>query len=83
MKHFPNGFTNWSETHFEIVKAISIELVKDHMSEKVGKIYDEHGTGGMYELAEILTDEFETLYQGREWNGDYFDTIDEFISKKL
>lgn len=83
MKHFPNGFNNWIQTHFEIVTAIAIELRKDYPSGKVGKIYDAQGTAGMYELAENLTDEFEALYEGKEWYDEYLHTIDAFISNNL
>jgi hypothetical protein len=33
----------------------------------------------MYELAEELTDRFEKMHEGYEWDGDYFDTIEEFM----
>ena len=42
----------------------------------------EQGTGGMYELAEELTDEFEKLNADREWDGEFFDEIEEFITSK-
>lgn len=83
-KKLPNGFSNWQETHFEIVCAIAIELNKDTFDSKV--IADRHeaqGRGGIYELAEELTDEFEAKNEGREWDGEYFDEIDLFIKEKL
>jgi len=83
MKQFPNGFTSWVESHFEIVKAIAIELIEDEPQGIVGKVVNEKGTGGLYELSENLTDEFEELNKGREWDGEFFDEIELFINDNL
>lgn len=83
MKNFPNGFTNWHETHFEVVKAIVVQLQKDDLTGKVQEVYESYGYGGIYELAEDLTDQFESLYEGKNWDGEYLDTIDQFLSEKL
>ena len=81
---FPNGFTAWMETFYEISSAITMELAKeDHISLLVAKRYDDQGHGGMYELAQELTDEFEHLYAGRQWDGEFFDAVWEFISSKF
>ena len=45
--------------------------------------HSEQGHGGLYELAEELTDEFELLNKGRVWDGEFFDEIEEFLSEKL
>jgi hypothetical protein len=84
-KHFPNGFTSWQETHYEIVSMISFQtrLPDSQQSELIRDTYAAKGTGGMYELAEELTDEFETLNEGRIWDGEYFDEIEEFINQKF
>jgi hypothetical protein len=42
-----------------------------------------HGTGGLYELAEELTDKFEIQNAGVEWDGEYFDAIELFIKTEL
>lgn len=83
MKNFPNGFTDWTETHFEIVRAISNELQKDYMTGEVKRVYEMQGIGGLYELAEQLTDEFEEMNKGREWDGEYLDAIQQFTIDKL
>ena len=82
-KNFPNGFTSWQETHFEIVSAINTEYSKDEPSGLVAERHSEQGHGGLYELAEELTDEFELLNKGRVWDGEFFDEIEEFLSEKL
>lgn len=81
-KHFPNGFSAWQETHFEIVQAITIEHMKDEPSGIVAERHAEQGHGGLYELAEELTDEFETRYANFEWDGNFFDVIEDYIKEK-
>jgi hypothetical protein len=41
------------------------------------------GIGGLYQLAEDLTDEFESTHEKREWDGEYYDEIEEFLKTKL
>jgi len=78
----PNGIESWVETHYEIVQAITIEWMKD---EPIGVVKDRHeaqGHGGLYELAEELTDKFE-LQNEDNWDGDFFDEIEIFIQQNL
>ncbi len=84
-KHFPNGFTTWIETYFEIASAIAAERAHDMgpWSPLLIKVNESQGTGGFYELAEDLTDKFEKLHEGRAWDGDFFDTIEEFIEEEF
>jgi hypothetical protein len=82
IKNFPNGFACWQETHYEIVSLVERELSKDNPSGVIGHIYERQGIGGMYELAEDWTDEFEQNNQGREWDGDFPDEICEFVKRK-
>lgn len=82
-KIFPNGFESWCETYYEIVNFLTLEYERDSVTSKVAKFYEQNGTGGMYELARELTDEFETLNKGREWDGEFFEEIEHFLIKKL
>lgn len=79
MQNFPNGFESWHETHFNVVQHLVMT------SEKPGSLAEKtrqaQGTGGLYELAKDLTDQFEEKYKGYEWCADYFDKIDEFLSE--
>lgn len=76
-------YSEWHETHFEVVSAISIEAYKNNPSKPVKECYEASGTGGLYELAEELTNEFQSLHTGREWDGEYFDEIEKFLQEKL
>jgi hypothetical protein len=83
-KEFVNGFNSWQETHFEIVSAIAKELLEDSFESKV--LEDRHeaqGIGGMWEIAEELTDKFESANIGKLWDGDWFEEIEKFIQKEL
>ena len=84
---YPNGFTSWMETHHEVVTEITNALTADELEpefkNKATRIREEQGTGGIYELAEELTDKFEQLNKGREWDGEFFDEINEFMRIEL
>jgi hypothetical protein len=84
-KVFPNGFESWHETHFEIVTAIQAFLVDDEAfwPPVIQAVQNMEGIGGMYELARDLTDKFENQNAGKNWDGEYFDTIQEFINKEF
>lgn len=79
---FPNGFESWQETHFEVVNYITLDYERNPNG-YMAKVYEEQGTGGAYELAKQLTDEFEKLYEGKEWDGEFFETIESFLMQKL
>lgn len=84
---FENNFSStckWQETHFEVVSYIeqlrSQAIIESNL---INEIQETKGTGGFYELAEELTDEFEKVNEGREWDGEFFDEIEDFLGKKL
>lgn len=80
---FPNGFDSWQETHCEICFAIGAEASKQDSSGKVEDVREADGMGGLWQLAKDLTDEFEKANEGRQWDGEWIDEIDEFIKSKL
>lgn len=82
-KTFPNGFESWSETHHEVVSTITLIMNQEEYSIKLEKIQDEYGICGIWEFCISITDEFEELNRGREWDGEFFDEIEEFIRKKV
>ena len=75
-KRFPNGFESWCKTYYEIVNFLIF-------TSKVAKPCKQYSTEEMYELVRELTDEFETLNKGREWNGEFFKEIESFLIKKI
>lgn len=84
-KNFPNGFASWQETHYEVVEKLTLvsQVDEDLMPPLISFIYTMGGRGALYELAEELTDEFEKLNEGREWDGEFFGEIESFIDNAL
>lgn len=77
---------DWIETHHEMVTYIALAVHKEEGFAFARS--EEQGTGGLYELGEELTDEFQRLYGGTAWGEDetteksYFDVIELFLEKK-
>ena len=84
-KQFPNGFTSWQETHYEVVSFLTLSLDREHdpFYEVLGKLMANKGVGHFYELAEGLTDMFEGLNCGREWDGEFFEELESFMMQEL
>jgi hypothetical protein len=80
LKH---GFRDWAETHHEIVCTIHALIDNDTIPSRLQNILDTEGTGGLYDLGIDLTNDFENTYVGRVWDGDWIDTIIEFVNAKL
>ncbi len=76
-KQFPNGFECWKETYHEVVEYLT-RTEKDEKSLS-HKARESAGQTELYVLAERLTDQFENLNEGREWDGEFFDEIEEFM----
>lgn len=83
MKTFINGFRSWVETHHEIVSVIGLIRSKDTLPEKLQKIQDADGTPGFYDLCIELTDVFEEINKDRQWDGEFWEEIEQFIEKWL
>lgn len=82
-KNFPNGFTSWQETHYEVVQAITFIAQQDEPYGIVEERREAQGHGGLYELARELTDAFEKEHEEYEWDGEFFDTIEAWLDEKL
>lgn len=80
---FPNGLDCWKETYYEVVDAITVEMVKDKPTGTAMKREESQGRGGLWELADELTNKFERQNKGREWDGDFFDELEVFLEKEL
>lgn len=81
--NFVNGKESWVETHFEVVSVISYISRLDEPYGLVKERLEAQGTGGLYELAEEITDEFEKTYNGKKWDGEYFEEIWKFLENRL
>lgn len=75
-------FHSWAETHYMIVTELQSYIDADDMN-LAKKQYDIHGTGGMFELAQSFTDEFEKINKDRDWDGQFYDEIASFVHNKV
>lgn len=71
--------TDYLETFYEIVAG----FYSSPDSKVLQEIEEEQGRGGLWEFAEKLTDEFQEQYKNFEWDGEFFDIIDEFLKVRL
>jgi hypothetical protein len=78
-------FEEYLEIHYDIVEAITFETHHDNPCTLLGKIIEEKGTGGLYELSKELTDKFVTQYKDVIWGEEleYQDTMVEFLKINL
>lgn len=81
-KEFPNGFESWYETFFELSQEFHEVLRRDNLIGEIKNAYESHGRGAIYELAEQWTDEFEKINEDREWDGEFYDEIEDFFHNK-
>jgi hypothetical protein len=71
---------SYLETYYEVSAFIERQAV-----DECGVAYDticSQGRGGLYTLAKMWTDEFETLHADKQWDGEWDGTLDEFLSQK-
>lgn len=79
----PKGFREWVETHHEIVCTIHAMIDNKTIPKKLSDIIDMVDFAGLYDLGIELTTDFCNTYKDREWNGDWIETIIEFVNAKL
>lgn len=74
--------TEYFEIVYEVVAGIeSRRATGTHP--KMEEINDKHGSGGFWELAERLSDDFFRTNLFRDWDGEFFDEIDKFLEENL
>lgn len=80
-----NGFRSWAETHHEIVTIINYQIDRDFgdVPSLLDEILSTEGTGGIYDLCIDLTTEFESINEGKVWDGDWLDAVIEFVKEKI
>ena len=71
---------DWSETHFEVVKVMTF---MEDKSKRLQNIRRDHGRCGLYEFAKDLTDQFFLQNRDRQWDGEFYDEINEFVSDRI
>lgn len=79
-KYFPSGFTNWHETHYFV--SVHISETVDNENSVANHRLDKDGTGGLWELAQELTDQWEELQKGRQWDGEWMEELEAWLNAK-
>lgn len=84
-KQFPNGFTGWQETHYEVVSFLTLSLEREHdpFYYMLGDLVSNKGIRHLYELAEGLTDKFEAINAGIGWDVEFFEELESFMMQEL
>lgn len=77
---FPNGFNNWHETHYFI--SIHVDQTEEVEGTLAFRRRERQGMGALWELAEELTNEFERLHEGRAWDGEWMDELEQWLISK-
>lgn len=82
---FPNGFTDWTETHHFVSQEITIAENLEEVPDRVASIRSEFGVAGLWELSRNLTNKFEKENAGVVWgeDKDYHETFEAFIEKEI
>jgi hypothetical protein len=74
--------SNWIETHHEVVLLLDNITGDIENYPRLQDAWKHQGTGGMWELGEKITTEFCELHEDREWDGDWYDTLEDFVKTK-
>lgn len=75
--------TEWLGTFYEVAAYISSATRTEQWPAILKQKYENHGKAGIYALAMKWTNEFERKYKGRKWNGDWNETMWEFMNERL
>lgn len=75
---------DYLETHYQVVSEIEYVALGNYPSSvKLQNYRSDHGIGAMWELAKSITDDFEALHRGREWDGEWMDELEKYIHLRL
>lgn len=79
--NFPNGFISWSETHYWMVSYIETNF---EINTNLLEIFTQTGHTGLMELSKDITFEFESKYEGVDYEEqelDWYDEMDKFLNE--
>ena len=81
-KKYPNGIQGWLDTYYHI--STDIGQIKKMWSPRLDRLHKRlQGSPGWRDLAEELTDEFELINKDRFWDGEFYEEVDDFVSRKI
>ena len=79
---YANGKRIWTETFWFITKMLQSD---PEVSSKYfgSKYYEQTGSIREVDFIEGVTDEFEKMNKGRQWDGEWSDEAEAFLKKKV
>lgn len=81
---FTNGFTSWMETFYEFTSLIEgMRSEEKNPHPIINNIQETQGTVGFYELAQELTNKFEKKFKDHEWDGQFYDEVNNYFMEHL
>lgn len=90
MKITAENKTDYLETHFEVVQTIlwisnneRLILEGDELCKAMRSLYQQHGRGVLWVLAENITDAFMKENEHRVWDGEWGEEVVDFTEKWL
>lgn len=84
-KNEPAYGSDFLETHYEVVSMLErLRSLPETMQPPIIRSINENdGTGGFWEFAEGLTKEFSSTHRNRQWDGEFFDEIEKFVTERV
>lgn len=75
---------SWLETFFEISSSLDFLLSSpiDDRNTAIDRANDSGGRGEILDLMIEWTNEFEEINKDREWDGEFYEEVDEFMNNK-
>lgn len=75
---------DYLEVHHDIVAQVTLWEEKSNEGALISKAREERGQGGIYELCQEWTDEFQEVYGDIRWgeNLEYYEVIEQFLNGK-
>jgi len=77
----PNGIRSWVETHHEIVGLIATSLRKRYKT-ACYRLVESQGRTALYDHAILLTNHFELINEGKQWDGEFTEEVEKFFNER-
>lgn len=66
------------ETLIELTLLAGQDLATHKAGPRIDRVYHKGGRGALYDTLLELTTSFEAMYEDFEWDGEFFDAVDQF-----
>lgn len=73
-----DSMTSLTHTLIELTLLAGNELGMRGRGSRITSIYNQGGRGALHDTLLELTTSFEAMYEGFEWDGEFFDAVDQY-----